>query len=79
MVTPAPLLVLTQWRVHRGAVYRRVFTAAAIGVAYGAASLAFRAIPASFAGSSPGTGRHALTWTAAVAACEIAGWLSTSP
>ena len=75
MVTPAPLLVLTQWRVHRGAVYRRVFTAAAIGLAYGAASLAFRAIPASFAGSSPGTGRHALTWTAAVAACEIAGWL----
>jgi len=75
MVTPAPLLVLTQWRVHRGAVYRRVFTAAAIGLAYGAASLAFRAIPAPFAGGSPGAGTHALTWTAAVAACEIVGWL----
>ena len=35
MVTPAPLLILTQWRVHRGVVYRRVFTGAAIGLAYG--------------------------------------------
>ena len=75
MVTPIPLLVLTQWRVHRGAPYRRVFTGAAIALAYGAASLAFHAIPASFAGSALGTGRHALTWTAAVAACEIVGWL----
>ena len=75
MVTPIPLLVLTQWRVHRGAPYRRVFTGAAIGLAYGAASLVFHAIPPSFAGSALGTGRHALTWVAAVAACEIAGWL----
>ena len=35
MVTPVPLLMLTQWRVHRGMVYRRVFTGAAIGLAYG--------------------------------------------
>ncbi len=74
MVIPAPLLVLTQWRVHRGAVYRRVFTGAAIGLAYGAASLVFRAIPASFAGTALGTGTHALTWTAAVAAAELTGW-----
>ena len=75
MVAPIPLLVLTQWRVHRGAPYRRVFTGAAIGLAYGAASLAFHAIPASFAGSTLGTGRHALTWVVAVAACEVVGWL----
>ena len=74
MVTPIPLLVLTQWRVHRGAVYRRVFTAAALGLAYGAASVMFRAVPASFAGSALGVGRHALTWTATVACCEIVGW-----
>ena len=74
MLIPVPLLVLTQWRVHRGAIYRRVFTAAAIGLAYGAASLVFRAIPASFAGSALGTGTHPLTWTAAVAAAELTGW-----
>ena len=75
MVTPVPLLILTQWRVHRGAVHRRVFTAAAIGLAYGAASLVFHAIPASFAGSRAGTGTHVLTWIAAVAAAEVTGWL----
>jgi diguanylate cyclase (GGDEF)-like protein len=74
MVIPAPLLVLTQWRVHRGAIYRRVFTGAAIGLAYGAASLVFRAIPASFAGSALGTGTHPLTWVLAVAAAELTGW-----
>jgi diguanylate cyclase (GGDEF)-like protein len=75
MVAPIPLLMLTQWRVHRGVVYRRVFTSAAIGLGYGAASLVFHAIPASFAGPVIGSGVHALTWTMAVAACEIVGWL----
>jgi diguanylate cyclase (GGDEF)-like protein len=73
MLTPIPLQVLTQFRVHRGVVYRRVFTVAAIAMAYGAASLLFRAFPASFAGSSIGSGRHALTFTVAVALCEIVG------
>jgi diguanylate cyclase (GGDEF)-like protein len=73
MVTPVPLLLLTQLRVHRGVVYRRVFTAAAMGLAYGAASALFRAFPASMAGPSIGTGTHALTWAMAVAACEIVG------
>ncbi len=73
IVTPIPLLVLTQWRIHRGVVHRRVFTAAAIGLAYGAAALLFRAFPASFAGGAIGTGGHALTWTVAVAVAEIAG------
>ncbi len=73
MVTPVPLYVLTQWRVHQGVVYRRVFSGAGISLAYGAASLVFRAFPASFAGPHIGTGLHALTWTAAVAICEIIG------
>ena len=75
MVAPIPLLWLTQRRVHRGLVYRRVFTAGAMGLAYGVASLMFRRFPASFAGISVGTGRHALSWTLAVAACELTGWL----
>jgi diguanylate cyclase (GGDEF)-like protein len=75
MVIPAPLLILTQWRVHRGTVYRRVFTAAAIGLAYGAASMVFHAIPPSIAGSGLGTGTHVLTWIAAVAVAEMTGWL----
>ena len=73
MAAPIPLLMLTQWRIHRGVVYRRAFTATAMGLAYGAASLVFHAVPASIAGPSIGTGMHVLTWTLVVAACEILG------
>ena len=73
MLTPIPLQVLTQWRVHKGVVYRRVFTAGAISLTYGAASLLFRQFPDSFAGSSIGSGTHALTWVLAVAVCELVG------
>ncbi len=72
MIAPVPLIMLTQW-VHRGVLYRRVFTAAAIGLAYGAAGFMFRAFPASFAGGAIGTGTHALTWVLAVTACEMVG------
>jgi diguanylate cyclase (GGDEF)-like protein len=73
MLTPIPLQVLTQWRVHKGVVYRRVFTAGAISLTYGAASLLFRQFPASFAGGTIGSGTHALTWAIAVAVCELVG------
>ena len=32
LVAPVPLLAFTQWRVHRGVVHRRLFSAAAIGL-----------------------------------------------
>jgi diguanylate cyclase (GGDEF)-like protein len=73
MLTPIPLQVLTQWRVHKGVVYRRVFTAGAISLTYGAASLLFRQFPDSFAGSAIGSGTHALTWVLALAICELVG------
>jgi diguanylate cyclase (GGDEF)-like protein len=73
MVAPIPLLAMTQWVIHRGVVHRRVFTACAMGLAYGAASLVFRAFPASVAGPSLGRGSHVLTWTLVVAFCEILG------
>jgi len=73
MVAPIPLLAMTQWVIHRGVVHRRVFTASAMGLAYGAASVVFRAFPASLAGGSLGRGSHVLTWTLVVAICEILG------
>jgi diguanylate cyclase (GGDEF)-like protein len=50
-----------------------VFSGAGISLAYGTAALVFRAFPDSFAGPVIGSGVHALTWTAAVAVCEIIG------
>jgi diguanylate cyclase (GGDEF)-like protein len=71
MLMSIPLQAVTQWRVHKGIIYRKVFTSAAISLAYGAASLLFRAFPASFAGGTIRTGTHAVTWAVAVAACEM--------
>jgi diguanylate cyclase (GGDEF)-like protein len=73
LLTPIPLQILTQLRVNRGMVYRRVFTVGAIALSYGAASVLFRAFPASFAGGAIGTGMHALTWAVAVSVGEQVG------
>jgi diguanylate cyclase (GGDEF)-like protein len=73
LIMPIPLYSLTQALSPRSVVYRRVFSAAAISLAYGAVAVLFRVFPASFAGPSIGTGVHALTWTLAVAVCELVG------
>jgi len=44
LVVPILRVTLTQWRVRRAPVYRRVYTAAAIGIAYGCARVAFMAV-----------------------------------
>jgi diguanylate cyclase (GGDEF)-like protein len=74
LIVPWPLLALTQWRVHRGIVYRRVFSAAAIGLAYGAASWTFRSLPLVAAGPSPGEAGRAAVWGLAVAGCDVLAW-----
>jgi diguanylate cyclase (GGDEF)-like protein len=72
-IVPILIGLIQQLCVYKGIIYRRVFTAAATGLSYGAASLVFHALPASFAGGSVGAGMHAFTWAIAVAACEIIG------
>jgi diguanylate cyclase (GGDEF)-like protein len=73
IIAPAPLLILTQMRIHRGVVHRRVFTAAVIGLGYGFGSVVFHLFPTSFAGPSLGGGLHAVEWAACAALCEVAG------
>jgi diguanylate cyclase (GGDEF)-like protein len=43
LTAPVVVLALTQWRVRRTLAYRRVFSAAAVGLSYGAASFTFHA------------------------------------
>jgi len=74
LIVPAPLMALTQLRVHRGIVYRRVFSAATIALAYAAASWAFRSLPLSVTGPFPGQASHAAQWCLAVAACDVLAW-----
>jgi diguanylate cyclase (GGDEF)-like protein len=75
----APLLIaaLTQWRVRRTVAHRRVFSAAAAGLANGAASLMFHAFSAD-PGRLPGTAGGLLGWGLLAAACGICRWLAGS-
>src|SRR5215472_19098373 len=75
LIVPVPLMALTQLRVHRGIVYRRVFSAATIALAYAAASWAFRSLPPQVAGPSPGNAGHAALWCLVVAGCDVLAWL----
>jgi diguanylate cyclase (GGDEF)-like protein len=70
-LVPIPYVVVMQLFVHRGVVYRAVFTTATISLSYVLASVAFRWFPASFAGGSVGSGLHAFTWVIAVTTCYI--------
>ena len=71
LLVPIPRMALVQWRVRPTLVYRRVFTAAAVGLSYGAASAAFHVIEPELAGAAPGVQARVLAWTLAAAACGV--------
>ena len=74
LLMPLLRLALTQWRIRLPAVYKRVFTAAAIGLSYACASLAFRAMDHLVPGTSPGsagTGSKVTLWLVLVTACAV--------
>jgi diguanylate cyclase (GGDEF)-like protein len=73
LAAPIPLAVHKLWRTRRMLIYRRVFSHAVLGLAYGLASFAFHSIPQTVAGPEPGSGLHALSWVAAVVACGMIG------
>jgi hypothetical protein len=54
LLMPILRLTLTQFRIRKAAVYKRVFTAAAIGISYGCASLTFRGLGHLTPGAAPG-------------------------
>jgi diguanylate cyclase (GGDEF)-like protein len=74
-VLPIVRLALTQWRVARVPVHRRVFTAAAIGLSYVAAALVFHLLIHRVLGAASNPADHALAWMLIVAACAVAQWV----
>jgi diguanylate cyclase (GGDEF)-like protein len=72
LLAPVPRMALTQVQVRRTALYRRAYTAAAVGLAYAAASLAFHAAAPSLGlGAGTGAGGRAMLWTVLVAGCGL--------
>jgi diguanylate cyclase (GGDEF)-like protein len=74
LVVPILRLTLAQWRVRRFPLHRRAFSAAVIGLSYGAASLAFHAVTGTSLAASVAPGRHTSVWIAAVALAGILQW-----
>ncbi len=80
LVAPLIQIGLTQWRIRRIPVHRRVFAAAAVGLSYGLASVGFHAIARLVPGPgvlvNPGRYSHAQVagWLLAVAAAGVLQW-----
>jgi diguanylate cyclase (GGDEF)-like protein len=74
-IAPVVRMALVQWRIRRAPPYRRVFSSAALGLAYGAASVAFHALSKAVIGSTPAPGLHASLWVVSVVACGTVQWV----
>jgi diguanylate cyclase (GGDEF)-like protein len=72
---PVVRTVLTQWRIRRAPVYRRVFSATAVGLSYVIAALVFRGLVHVVPGAATNPAGHALTWMPLVAICAAVQWI----
>ena len=78
LVAPIPIIALQQGRVRQALIHRRVFSMAAVGLAYAAASFAFHSLVHPTATSVPGPGTKAVTWMLLVTACAALRWTINS-
>ncbi len=73
-VLPIVRFALTQWRILRVPVYRRMFSAAAIGLSYVAAAFAFHGLIRLVPGAASNPAGHALIWMLVVAVGAMVQW-----
>ena len=73
-VMPIVRTALTQWRISRAPAYRRVFSAAVVGLSYVAAALAFHALIRLAPGAAADPAGHALAWMLVAAASAAVQW-----
>jgi len=67
LIVPVIRIALLQWRVRRAPVYRRVFSAAALSLSYGAASVTFHSLYGLIPHGSGGTLLRGAAWILVVA------------
>ncbi len=72
LIVPIVRIVLVQWRIRRAPVYRRVFSAAALSLSYGAASVTFHGLSGLIPQDSGGTLARGTVWTLVVAVSVLA-------
>jgi diguanylate cyclase (GGDEF)-like protein len=74
LVVPMVQTALTQWRVRHGLLHRRVFTAAAVSLSYGAASVTFHSLSGLIPRNPGGALSHGTVWTALVLFSALIKW-----
>jgi diguanylate cyclase (GGDEF)-like protein len=74
-VLPAIRFALSQWRILRVPLYRRVFSAAAIGLSYVTAAVVFRVLIRMVPHAAGNPAGHALAWMPIVAVCAAVQWV----
>jgi diguanylate cyclase (GGDEF)-like protein len=73
---PIIRMALTQWRIKRAPTYRRVFSAAVVGLSYVAAALTFHGLIRLYPGAEAHPASHALAWMLVAAAGAAVQWTS---
>jgi diguanylate cyclase (GGDEF)-like protein len=71
LIAILPRLLVIQWRVRKTVMYRRVFSAAAVGLSWAAASVTFHAAVPMITPASSGAVNHALAWTLIATGCGL--------
>jgi diguanylate cyclase (GGDEF)-like protein len=74
LIIPIVHTALTQWRVRHGLLHRRVFTAAAVSLSYGAASVTFHSLSSLIPRNPGGALSHGTVWTALVLFSALVKW-----
>jgi diguanylate cyclase (GGDEF)-like protein len=74
LIVPIAQTALTQWRVRHGLLHRRVFTAAAVSLAYGAASVTFHSLSGLIPQNPGGVLSRGTVWTALVLFSALIKW-----
>jgi diguanylate cyclase (GGDEF)-like protein len=74
MLVPVLRLGLTQWRVRRIPLHRRVFTAAIIGLSYAASGALFHVLTRTGFDSMASPLLHPTAWVVAIAAAALMQW-----
>lgn len=74
LIAPVSKLAFTQWRTRQTMLHRRVFTAAAVGLASGASSWVFHVATAKLPGMTSGRGYDWLIWILAASLCAVLRW-----
>jgi diguanylate cyclase (GGDEF)-like protein len=75
LIVPAIRLTLTQLRVRRAPVYKRVYTVAAIGIAYGCARLVYLGVLPDHVDPRAYLWSHTSMWLVAAGAGAVAQWI----